>query len=160
MNTADLLEHVKSNIPAYLDPTLVESGTGYHYTSHSGAIQISEGFYGQPVDSFLSATQRHPGPSLPATDESGVVFLFEELATAVQEGKGQQIILVRYRSGVAATQQFDDASRRKYGVTQSREILVLAAEIDGFQLLGPADEIPLIKPDIGSSSDKAPGRLS
>jgi hypothetical protein len=134
MSTTELLEYVRAHVPAYVDPMLTGPGVGFHYTTHSRAILDAGYFLGQPIGPRLHATQADPGPSSPALDPHGVVFLFPDLASAILHGKGQDIFQVQYHSGVIAVQQFEAAIRLGYGLINSPDILVLAPQIAGFSI--------------------------
>jgi hypothetical protein len=100
--SADLATYLKLNVPGFEKVSLLGPGNGYHYTTHLLKIQQTGRFLGITPSASLDQTQKTMGFSEPAVDEDGVVFAYEDLAKAKQEGVGQQIIQIAFRSAVSA----------------------------------------------------------
>jgi hypothetical protein len=142
-SSADLATYIKLNVPGFDQVTLLGPGTGYHYTTHWLEIAETGKFFGAPISAGLHQTQGTPGMSPSAIDPEGIVFAYEDLEKSREEGRGQQIIWVRYHSGVRAMQSAEaerlEALNKKpfsgYTFLIRPTLLIMARDIAEFGLV-------------------------
>ncbi len=143
MTTEELLHFVDHNVNVFTDKHIVRDGYCYHYTSHWDSIN-KNGFLGALIDENLDKTQNEIY-SPPAKSNPGVVFAYENIKDAREEGGGCDVIKIKYRSAISATHSQEahlsnlvNDSLKKYGiepdVTQHpKTILILNTEIIEFE---------------------------
>ena len=102
MNTQELSDYIRANIPTFQNIRIVGEGTAFHYTNHYLAIVEYGGFKGHSIDNNLDRTQMTI-PSVPASDLQGVVFAYENLEDAIEEGWECDIIEISYSEAIIAT---------------------------------------------------------
>jgi hypothetical protein len=142
-SSADLAAYIKRNIPGFEQVTLLGPGSGYHYTTHWLEIAKTGKFFGAPISAALHQTQKTSDPSPPAADPNGIVFAYEDLAKSKEEGRGQQIIRLRYYSAVWAMQAAEARNLEKlnrlgfagYTFLIRPTLLILAVEVDEYRLV-------------------------
>lgn len=130
-----LRKYLVRKVPAFKDPTLLGSGTAFHYTPHRALIEASRHFLGRTVSPNLDATQQGP-ESEPATDCNGVVFGYPSLTAAVQEGWPQDIYLIGFHAAVRAIQTKDHGQLARQFPVLDPNLLILAPNITRFEWLG------------------------
>ena len=138
MTTEELYAFVRENIPGFAEATIEVAGSGFHYTRHAQVILSTGVFRGAPVTPNLISTQRS-ALSAPATDSEGVVFAYPSLAKTAQMGLGQEIFRVDFRSALSVVHAAEREMERRYGLIDSRTLLILAREIVRFEFLGSAE---------------------
>jgi len=139
VTTEQLYAFVREHVPGFSEPTIESAGSGYHYTSHAQTILRAGIFKGVRATSKLISTQRS-AVSTPATDSDGVVFAYPCLHKAAEMGLGQDIFRIDFRSGVSAFHAEERDIERRHGRIDSRTLLILASEIEHFELLGSAGD--------------------
>lgn len=100
MNTSDLYNFLIKEVPNFENPEIIFSeGECYHYTPHWQKIKKHNKFKGAKIDSNLDQTQKisYLGE---ATELEGVVFAYEDLIDACEEGFSLDIIKIRYRFAI------------------------------------------------------------
>lgn len=100
MTTIDFKEFIEKNVPNFIElEILEEKGECYHYSNHWNSIQKSGYFKGAKIDKNLDQTQKinHLGK---AKDDKGVVFAYEHLKDARDEGFGLDIIKIKYKKAL------------------------------------------------------------
>ncbi len=141
-SSADLATYIKRNVPGFEQVTLLGPGNGFHYTTHWLQIERTGRFLGAPISAGLHQTQKTSDVSPPAVDPNGIVFAYEDLAKSKEEGRGQQVIRLRYYSAVRAMQPAEARSleelNRKgfagYTFLIRPTLLILARDIADFGL--------------------------
>ncbi len=109
MEAEELLEFLIDNVPNFVEPELIdEEGECYHYTGNWELIQVDEAFKGAPINNDLDQTQQAL-VSPPATDENGVVFAYDNLSDAKDEGIGLDIVKITYRKAIRALHESEDS---------------------------------------------------
>ncbi len=144
-SSADLATYVTRNVPGFEQVTLLGPGCCYHYTTHWLRIEQAGKFLGAPISAVLHQTQRTSEVSPTATDPTGIVFAYEDLEKSREEGKGQQIIWLLYRSAVRAMHALEakdlEARNKKafagYTFLIRPTLLIPAREIAEFRLEQP-----------------------
>lgn len=136
MTAAELLEFITSDIPTFIDTSLVSGSRAYHYTPHADAIAAAGKFFGAPITGNLDQTQTTLHPE-PADCDPGVVFCYEILDTAAEEafvcdngGPTYEIFEIEFKCAVRALHR-QEAAR---GATHS--LLVLTTDIISYRRLG------------------------
>lgn len=101
MDTEKLYEFLIKHVSSFLNPMLIEQGECYHYTAHWDKIEKQNKFKGAKIDKNLDRTQSiaYLGE---ATEENGVVFAYENLADAIEEGFDLDIVKIRYKRAIKA----------------------------------------------------------
>lgn len=142
MTTEELLYFLKQNVNGFTDSRIVRNDFCYHYTSHWDSIN-NIGFLGAPIDENLDKTQNETY-SPPAESNPGVVFAYENINDARDEGFGCDIIKIKYKSAISATHTQEEQlsnltndSLKKIGIEPDvsphpKTILILNNEIIGF----------------------------
>lgn len=139
MTTEQLYDFVREHVPGFVEPTIEGAGSGFHYTRHAETILRTGAFRGAPVTPNLVSTQRS-ADSVPATDSEGVVFAYPSLPKAAEMGLGQEILRIQFRSALSVFHAAEREIERKYALIDSRTLLILATEIEQFELLGSAKD--------------------
>ena len=101
MSTEELLEYLKKEVQTFTELEIVENGIAYHYTNHFDKIEKIGRFLGAEINSNLDKTQ-NTLVSKPATSNPGVVFAYENLSDAEEEGFGCDIIEIEYKKAILA----------------------------------------------------------
>ena len=105
MAADELLLFLIENIPNFHNPTLIqEQGICYHYTQRWSEIN-EEGFKGAPINLDLDRTQLVGSPIV----EKGVVFAYENIEHAKDEGLGMQIVKIKYNRCLRALHLGEDS---------------------------------------------------
>jgi len=134
----------------FKNPKIVGAGEAFHYTPHGDKIRRTGRFFGIPVDRLLHATQKHP-VSVPATDPNGVVYAYQRMAAALEEGLDFEIFKLKYRCAITAFQPMDAVNVARTDPDKDSQILILAQNIESFASIGDArdhlapDQVPIIK---------------
>jgi hypothetical protein len=102
MNPEQLLTFIQQNVPVFINARIVSHGIAYHYTDHYLSIVEYGGFLGHPINENIDNTQITI-PSNPASDPNGVVFAYENLFDAQEEGAGSEIIEISFQSAIITT---------------------------------------------------------
>jgi len=144
-SSADLANYVRRNVPVFEQVALLGPGCGYHYTTHWLRIEEAGKFFGAPISAVLHQTQRTSEASPWAIDPAGIVFAYEDLEKSREEGRGQQIIWLRYHSAVRAMHALEakdlEARNKKafagYTFLIRPTLLIPAREIAEFRLEQP-----------------------
>lgn len=134
---ASLLRVVDSNENCFQKRGELGEGVAFHYTSHSDLISEHGAFLGRTINAAeLDRTQAWDNPqSTPATDPYGVVFAYQTVDEAHEEGaifNGTRVFRVDYRRAVRATHEQEAA------LGAGDTVLILAHDITGFDDLGEA----------------------
>lgn len=102
MDIYSLLQFIEGVVPTFQDIELIDQeGVAYHYTPHWNKIQESGRFLGADIGSNLDCTQSSI-ISAPALYDPGVVFAYEQVAEAREEGFDLDIIKITYRKALKA----------------------------------------------------------
>lgn len=105
MEVAELLEFLVKNVPNFENPELVEQeGECYHYTENWKSIKMDGTFKGAPVNEDLDRTQNMNFDLV----DSGVVFGYDSIKDAQDEGLGFEIVKIRYRKAIRALHKAED----------------------------------------------------
>jgi len=102
MKVKELAEFIKKKVPNFQNLEIIENGVAYHYTKHWNEIKTMGRFLGAKIDEELDITQKLP--SVPAQHDPGVVFAYEDIKNAIEEGIGCEIIKLHYREAIKADQ--------------------------------------------------------
>lgn len=102
MNTEEFLIFIKKYVPTFNNPRIVGKGFAFHYTNHYELIEANKKLKGHPINQNIDKTQVTI-PSKLATDENGVVFAYQDIEDAKEEGFGCDIIRIEYNSAIIAT---------------------------------------------------------
>lgn len=99
MTTEELLKYLNTNVPNFKNPEIISSGVAYHYTSHADIIISTNQILGVPLNKDLDRTQQSL-KSKPATNNPGVVFAYEDIEDAKEEGFGCSILKIEFNSAI------------------------------------------------------------
>jgi hypothetical protein len=138
MDASKIASHLIRDVPTFRDVQVIGPGIAYHYTVHADAIEKSGRFLGAPLDATLDQTQNPNAPNI-ATAEPGVVFAYEVLAEAAEEGdsagwlygREAEVFEVHYSAAVRAVH-----SQEADGTEAPPTILISSAQIQRFTRLG------------------------
>jgi hypothetical protein len=145
MDIIDLHAFLIKKIPNFSDPEILKSqGECYHYTPHWSKIQQSNIFKGAKINEDLDQTQKihYLGE---ATEIEGVVFAYESLEDAREEGFGLDIIKISYKTAIKALHKAEDElgeltiqAALKLGIEMPknetpRTLLILTTDIISFE---------------------------
>jgi hypothetical protein len=138
MTTEELEVFIKENIPNFIDVSIIQNGIGYHYSIHTDKILSEKKFKGAKIDDNLDCTQQDIS-FLPATDPGGVVFAYEELSDAIEEGYAMpgdeltvKILKVSFSSAIKALHE------QEYNLTGApHTLLILVDDILDFEIVHP-----------------------
>ncbi len=104
MTTEELLTYLTNYVPNFLTPEVIEGPFEcYHYTSNLKAI-IQEGFKGAPINEDLDQTQNVGSPVV----DGGVVFAYENLQDAKDEGYGCDILKILCKRAIKTLHSAED----------------------------------------------------
>jgi len=138
VTTEQLYAFVREHIPGFAEPRIEVAGSGFHYTRHAQAILSARAFLGAPVTPNLISTQRSAF-SAPATDSEGVVFAYPSLPKTAEMGLGQEIFRIHFSSALSVVHAAEREIESRYGLIDSRSLLIFANEIVRFERLGNAE---------------------
>ncbi|NQS97057.1 MAG: hypothetical protein HQ591_01240 [candidate division Zixibacteria bacterium] len=110
MNAEKLKTFIKNKIPTFDNVGVIGPGTAFHYTMHAEAILADGRFYGAPIDENLDKTQTSL-VSKQAKADPGVVFAYELIEDAKEEGFGCKIFKIKYNKAVYAIHRTSCKSR-------------------------------------------------
>ena len=133
MTAQDIAAYIRSYVPNFVDVEILSSGTAYHYTTHADQINADGRFLGAPLTPDLDRTQNNPR-SPQATNDPGVVFAYENINDAVDEGFNQMIVEISYSAAVRATHEQEAALDYDAGAPPT--ILISSNEIVSFRIVG------------------------
>lgn len=153
MTTEGLKQFLEANVPGFTELTVEGSGCAYHYTRHSISIMRDGRFLGAPITPALIATSRTDF-SAPASDPDGVVFAYPLLEKAAQMGGGQDVFRLKFRTAVSAYHSAEREIERRHGLIDSRTVLILASEIEQFELISSAESIRNGEPDSAANGSQ------
>ena len=137
MDAEELEKFILNNIPTFVDIERLGPGVAYHYTDHGRSIACDGRIRGAPIDRNLDRTQVTI-PSVPATEENGVVFAYADRRHAVEEGSisaNCEVIELRYRSAVLA------AHGQEGSLGAPPTLLILTSDITDFKNIGLCREL-------------------
>lgn len=146
MNTEELLEYLKQEVKTFINLEIIEEGIAYHYTNHFSKIEKDKKFLGAEINKNLDKTQQEL-ISKPATNDPGVVFAYENLEDAIEEGFDCDIIEIKYKKAISAnhTQENELGNMVNSFLTQLgdsdnfeedlKTILIINTEIISFQII-------------------------
>lgn len=152
MNIINLKDFIIENIPNFDTPEiLVTEGECFHYSNHWDKIQTSNKFKGAKIDKELDQTQNidYLGE---AKEDVGVVFAYENLQDARDEGFGLDIIKIKYSTAIKAMHKAEfelgEATKKAalaQGIDMSHvntphTILLLTTDIISFEYIEKAPE--------------------
>jgi hypothetical protein len=126
MDNSELAEYIENNIPTFINIRVIDEGVAYHYTNHSEAILNSEGFKGHIIDNNLDQTQLTI-ISKPATDSEGVVFGYQKIEDAIEEGVDCDVFEIKFSKAVIASH----SQEATLGAPDT--VLILCNDIISFQ---------------------------
>lgn len=150
MNILELKDFILKNVPNFIEVENLESeGECFHYTNHWSKIQKSKKFKGAKIDSDLDQTQNieHLGE---AKEDEGVVFAYEKLQDARDEGFGLDIIKIKFRKALKAMHkaEFELGNLAKQealkkgvdlgDINTPQTIMILATDIISFEYVEKA----------------------
>ncbi|MDA9554919.1 hypothetical protein N9R54_01675 [Pelobium sp.] len=150
MNASELYSFLIKEVPNFENPEIIlDEGECYHYTPHWQKIKEQNKFKGAKIDCNLDQTQmiNYLGE---ATELEGVVFAYEDLNDAREEGFGLDIIKIRYRAAIKALHKAEDAlgdftveAANKLGIEMTKgntryTILILTSDILTFEFIEKA----------------------
>lgn len=101
MDIYTLLKYIQANVPTFTKLEIINEGTAFHYTPHWDKISLSKKIMGAPIDENLDRTQ-DAEISEPASHDLGVVFAYEDIKHAIEEGDGLDIVEFRYKQAIKA----------------------------------------------------------
>lgn len=145
MEIVDLYAFLIENVPNFAEPEILNSeGECYHYTAHWNKIQQSNIFKGAKINKDLDQTQNinYLGEAI---ETEGVVFAYENLKDAREEGFGLDIIKLRYKTAIKALHKAEDElgdftveEARKHGIEMPKNetpktLLILTSDILSFE---------------------------
>jgi len=108
MNIGDLKEFLINYVPNFEEPEILDNeGECYHYTPHWEKIKTINRFKDAKINSDLDQTQKLHYLA-EATETIGVVFAYEYIEDAREEGFGFDIIKIRYRVAISALHKAED----------------------------------------------------
>lgn len=100
MDILKLSQYLIENIPNFNNPEIIDTeGECYHYTAHWDKIKASNKFNGAKINKDLDRTQMisYLGE---AKEEEGIVFGYEKIDDAREEGFGLDIIKICYKKAI------------------------------------------------------------
>ena len=130
--------YLRQYVPTFQGIELVGPGRAYHYTVHADKITQRGMFLGAALSTELDHTQSMTEPNIAACDP-GVVFAYEALAEAAEEGDNAGILYsgtvpevfeLCYSAGVRATHI------QELQLDAPPTILISSSEITSFKRLG------------------------
>ncbi len=105
MEPEELLEYLTESVPNFLNPELIEhEGECFHYTENWRVIEAEGVFKGAPVNQELDQTQNVEFELV----DDGVVFGYDNLEDAREEGYGCSIVKIRYRKAIRALHESEN----------------------------------------------------
>nr|NQU93397.1 hypothetical protein [Bacteroidota bacterium] len=143
MNISELRDFLIKNVPNFEEPEILhKEGICYHYTPHCDKIQKFGRFKGARIDENLDQTQRIKY-LVEATENEGVVFAYEKLKDAQEEGFGLKIIRIRYKKAIRslhkAEDDFGNSSREIENENEKsvtpKTLLILTSDILAFEFV-------------------------
>lgn len=142
MNANSIAQYLSTYVPTFQGIEVLGPGVAYHYTINAKAIETDGKFLGAPLNPNLDQTQNPNQPNI-ATSNPGVVFAYEELEVAAEEGDCTRLIYsgvepeifeVHYAAAVRA------AHVQEALLDAPPTILISSAEIIFFKRLGACAE--------------------
>jgi len=145
MNVDELLNFLINNVPNFQTPEVIlTEGIGYHYTESWDFIK-DEGFKGASINEDLDQTQNIGSPIV----EGGVVFAYDKLEDAKEEGFLGQIVKVKYKKGIRTLPLGEDSIGESFvraaigtnmeGLIDSsgapQTLLILINDIESYELV-------------------------
>ena len=155
METEELLEFIVKNVPNFENPELIEqAGECYHYTENWKSIKMDGAFKGAPVNEDLDRTQNMNFELV----DSGVVFGYDNIQDAQEEGLGCEIVKIRYRKAIRTLHKAEDSLGESFanaaigtpmeGLIDSggapQTLLILTEDIIDFELVNMETKIRII----------------
>lgn len=146
MTVHELLEYLIKNIPNFENPEIISEGECYHYTPHWKKIEEQGKFKGAKINNDLDQTQSR-GISIEAAELEGVVFTYEYINDAREEGNGLDIVKIRHKTAIKALHKGEYAldnlfieSAKKSGIEMPENntpytLLILTSDISSFELV-------------------------
>jgi hypothetical protein len=102
MNIHELLKFLTCYVPIFSNSRISENNKAYHYTNHFDKISEAGHLNGAPINKELDYTQKNI-PSIPAKDSKGVVFAYQSIEDAKEEGFGCDILEIEYDKAIITT---------------------------------------------------------
>lgn len=143
MTANDIADYVRAHISTFQGVRHLGEGVAYHYTIRSDEILRFGRFLGAPLSQDLDCTQ-NPDQANTTTADPGVVFAYESLTEAAEEGdcliypypgSEPKVFKIVYRRAVEATH----IQEAELGTPPT--ILISSMDIVSFECLGPCSEL-------------------
>lgn len=137
MDANTIASYLKQAVPTFEGVEVAGPGVAYHYTVHADAIESLGRFLGAPLTPDLDRTQNTTAPNV-ARSDPGVVFAYDDLSEAAEEGdaaryvygREAEVVEIHYSGAVRAT-HVQEAS-----LGAPPTLLISTAEIIRFKRLG------------------------
>lgn len=136
MTAEQLREFIVANIEMFFDVKVLNAGVAFHYTQHAATIESEGRFLGAPIDKDLDQTQRSL-ESKPAEHNPGVVFAYDDIQSAKEEGFDCEILRIEYDQAVSAFHM------QEHAIGAGCTLMILTSDIKEFERLGPAESCNL-----------------
>lgn len=141
MIATDIAKYIHENVPTFQNIEILGQGVAYHYSRHPGDI-IANGFLGAPLTRDLDRTQ-NPNENHKASHKPGVVFGYESLDEAAEEGDcakylfhgcEPKIFRINFTAAVRAVHIQETL------LEAPPTIMISTTEIESFECLGPCSD--------------------
>lgn len=150
MDVKKLKEFLIKKVPNFSNPKIhLTEGECFHYTHHWDKINSLNKFKGAKINEDLDQTQ-NINFEAEASEDIGVVFAYENIKDAREEGFGLDIIKIKYKNAISCVHKAED-NLGKYTSEMARSLgidfgetntpptfLILTSDIISFEFIEKA----------------------